>query len=119
MLVPENQAGADATRAPYTCPCCGYRVFEQAPGSYDICHVCFWEDDPAQLLDPWYAGGANAPSLAEAQVNNQRIGACNPRCIELVDGAQLGDKRDSEWRMVSDADHPFVRRPADLSYAEW
>ncbi|WP_248129036.1 CPCC family cysteine-rich protein [Pseudomonas sp. W2Aug9] len=26
----------------FTCPCCGYAVFEEHPGSYDICPICFW-----------------------------------------------------------------------------
>jgi len=29
--------------------------------------VCGWEDDLAQLADPFFAGGANRPSLYEAQ----------------------------------------------------
>lgn len=30
----------------YPCPCCGHLVFEDPPGSYEICPVCFWEDEP-------------------------------------------------------------------------
>ncbi|NIP43329.1 MAG: hypothetical protein GWN61_14025, partial [candidate division Zixibacteria bacterium] len=33
----------------YTCPCCGYRTLDDPPGSYDICGICFWEDDTVQL----------------------------------------------------------------------
>ncbi len=48
----------------YTCPCCGYRTLdEEPPGTYDICEICFWEDDPVQFVDPDYEGGANTPSL--------------------------------------------------------
>ncbi|MBO0846033.1 MAG: hypothetical protein J2P22_11530 [Nocardioides sp.] len=35
--------------AEYPCPCCGYLVFDEEPGSYDICAVCGWEDDLSQL----------------------------------------------------------------------
>ncbi|MFI5753623.1 CPCC family cysteine-rich protein [Streptomyces sp. NPDC051569] len=28
----------------YPCPCCGHRVLDAMPGSYEICPVCFWED---------------------------------------------------------------------------
>jgi hypothetical protein len=52
----------------YPCPCCGYLVFEEEPGSYDICPICFWEDDLSQLRWLDSAGGANRPSLIEAQV---------------------------------------------------
>jgi len=33
----------------YPCPCCGYVVFDEPPGSYAIRPICFWEDDLAQL----------------------------------------------------------------------
>lgn len=30
----------------YTCPCCGYKTLEEeVRGSYEICPICFWEDD--------------------------------------------------------------------------
>lgn len=48
----------------YPCPCCGFLVFGEEPGSYDICGICGWEDDPVQLLYP-LAGGANPPLLQE------------------------------------------------------
>jgi len=46
---------------PYPCPCCGHRIFDEPPGSCDICKICFWEDDNVQLRWPDYAGGANIP----------------------------------------------------------
>ncbi len=43
----------------YACPCCGYLTFDALPyGSFDICAVCFWEDDNVQNEDPDYMGGA-------------------------------------------------------------
>jgi anaerobic ribonucleoside-triphosphate reductase len=36
-------------------------------GSYEICPVCNWEDDPVQEEDPSYGGGANVMSLNEAR----------------------------------------------------
>lgn len=60
----------------YPCPCCGNYTYDQpAKDSYDICSVCYWEDDPIQLLDPDYDGGANIPSLNQARENYRRIGA--------------------------------------------
>ncbi len=29
----------------YTCPCCGLPSLEEPPGCFDVCMVCFWEDD--------------------------------------------------------------------------
>lgn len=51
----------------YPCPCCGFLVFPEGLGSYDICQVCGWEDDEVQQRWPGYRGGANHESLCEAQ----------------------------------------------------
>ncbi|WP_123816510.1 CPCC family cysteine-rich protein [Myceligenerans xiligouense] len=40
--------------------CCGHQVFDQPPGSFDVCGICFWEDDAIQLRRPDYLGGAMA-----------------------------------------------------------
>lgn len=42
------------------CPVCGEYRFEH---EYDICHVCFWENDGTQYNEPDYWGGANNLSL--------------------------------------------------------
>jgi cysteine-rich CPCC protein len=60
----------------YACPCCDFLTFTEAPsGSYDICPVCGWEDDPVQFRDPEFAGGANDPSLLQARAAYQELGA--------------------------------------------
>ncbi|MRC19498.1 hypothetical protein GH866_28460 [Bacillus thuringiensis] len=52
----------------YTCPCCGYKTLEEEPpGTFDICSICFWEDDNVQFDDPDYEGGANEDSLRQYQ----------------------------------------------------
>lgn len=69
----------------YTCPCCGYKTLdEQPPGTYDICSICFWEDDAVQYNDPDYEGGANGVSLRMAQKNYIEFGACDNRSIDSV-----------------------------------
>jgi Cysteine-rich CPCC len=60
----------------YTCPCCGYKTIYREDTFYDLCPVCFWETDPYQLANPTYRGGANLPSLAEAQQYFILFGAC-------------------------------------------
>jgi hypothetical protein len=52
---------------------------DSEPGSFEICEVCFWEDDPVQLADPTYSGGANVPSLEEARANYERFEAMEER----------------------------------------
>lgn len=46
------------------CPVCGRYEFEES-GDFDICPVCGWENDPIQLDNPDYGGGANKLSLNE------------------------------------------------------
>ena len=69
----------------YACPCCGYLTLDEEPGgSYDICPVCFWEDDYVQFQDPDYVGGANGVSLRQAKANFSSFGASERRVIPLV-----------------------------------
>jgi len=49
------------------CPSCGFEVYSEPVGSYEICELCGWEDDPMQLANPYSAGGANTISLYDSQ----------------------------------------------------
>lgn len=63
----------------YPCRCCGFLTLtDPAFGSYEICPVCCWEDDPVQNDDPTYRGGANHVSLKEARRNYVVHGAAEP-----------------------------------------
>ncbi len=53
------------------CPCCGSRTISET-GTYEICAVCGWEDDPTQSAEPDYKGGANKESLNEARSRWQK-----------------------------------------------
>ncbi len=44
-------------------------------GEYDICPICFWEDDPFQSEDPDLDGMANSISLNQAKENYKKFGA--------------------------------------------
>ena len=60
----------------YPCPCCKYLTLtEPPPGTFEICPVCFWEDDNVQFNDPSYSGGANHVSLDDARRNFATWGA--------------------------------------------
>lgn len=57
------------------CPCCGHATLSSR-GDYEICPVCFWEDDGQDDADAAVArGGPNRSSLAEARRSFSRIGA--------------------------------------------
>ena len=66
----------------YKCPCCGCFTFEDKPnGNYDICPVCFWEDDPIAYDEPNEKFDCNRVSLLQAKENYQAFGACR---IDMV-----------------------------------
>lgn len=46
--------------------------------TFDICPVCFWEDDIFDYDDPDADTGANCVSLQEARENYLKIGAIHP-----------------------------------------
>lgn len=61
----------------HICPVCRSSWFDEK-GSYEICPVCCWEDDPVQSRDPYLTGGANEFSLMESQFiyhMDSRLGA--------------------------------------------
>ena len=69
----------------FACPCCRLLTLsEQPPGTFAICPVCYWEDDPVQFEDLNFKGGANRVSLCQAKENFRRIGASSRKCLGLV-----------------------------------
>jgi len=45
------------------CPCCGKTLVRE----YDICEVCFWQNDLVQFMNPDSIRGANKMTLQEAR----------------------------------------------------
>lgn len=89
----------------YTCPCCGYKTID-SDGNYDICSICFWEDDPFQKMNV-YNLGANKIPLVEAQRNYIRNGACEERVAKFVRKPTNQDKRDPNWKPINDILYEF------------
>ncbi len=73
---------ADAGDEPVACPCCGYLTLGER-GGFEICDVCFWEDDGQDDPDAEIVrGGPNGHlSLSDARRNFDLIGACEERHI--------------------------------------
>ncbi|MGH0430724.1 CPCC family cysteine-rich protein [Bacillus hominis] len=84
----------------YTCPCCGYKTLEEAPGTYEICSICFWEDDEVQFNDPDFEGGANEVSLRQAQKNFIAFDAYEEYCIGSVRKPTSEDVKDASWKQI-------------------
>ncbi|MGA7857783.1 MAG: CPCC family cysteine-rich protein [Terracidiphilus sp.] len=69
----------------HACPCCRFLTLDER-GAYDICPVCFWEDDGQDDHDVNdVRGGPNyGLSLAQARLNFANIGACEERFLTNV-----------------------------------
>jgi hypothetical protein len=83
----------------YTCPCCGYKVFEQGPGSFEICPICYWEDEAKQLRYP-QESGANKFSLIESQENFEKYGVSNLELKVFVRPISENDQKDKKWHKI-------------------
>jgi hypothetical protein len=81
------------------CACCGYDTLIEPPGTgtFDICPICFWEDDPVQFKDPHRVGGANECSLKEARRNFERFGVSDQRHAKDVRPPNAMDFRNPDW----------------------
>ena len=69
----------------YRCPCCGFKTLH-GRSHYEICPVCFWEDDGQDEHDASEVrGGPNQElSLTAARENFKRIGASDERRLKFV-----------------------------------
>ena len=67
------------------CPCCGGRTLDER-GSYDICPVCFWEDDGQDdhNADVVRGGPNGTLSLTQARANYLRFAACEESMVGNV-----------------------------------
>ena len=67
------------------CPCCGCRTLE-AGADFEICPVCFWEDDGQgdADADEVHYGPNHETSLTQARQNFREFGACSRRFLQQV-----------------------------------
>src|SRR5689334_21768855 len=103
---------AGAGEAPFACPCCGYLTLDER-GGFEICAVCFWEDDGQDERDAEVVrGGPNGGlSLRDAQRNFDRVGACEERHIYHVRPPEPGEvPTDGSGRVLPEAAR-IKRRP--------
>lgn len=64
------------------CACCGYRTIARR-SHFEICPVCFWEDDVVDNQDTSVLG-PNHVTLSVARANYARIGASEERLLPYV-----------------------------------
>ncbi len=96
------------------CLCCGYRTIKER-GIFEICPICFWEDDTyfdfsktplkgiyydseptmEELLDVKSAAN-HGLTLREAQINYKTFGACDKEMIPYTRKATIDEIQDKE-----------------------
>lgn len=75
-----------------SCRCCEHLTID-ARGDYDICPVCFWEDDNVPGYDD-PSGANHGLTLAEGRENYRMIGACEIDMLQYVRPALLEEVPD-------------------------
>ena len=91
-----------------SCPCCGYRTIG-ARGNYDICKVCWWEDDGQDNQHPErIIGGPNyGTSLAMGRYNYLMYGLYDPKRTDLI-GLKADENEFERGRIFEFADNKFL-----------
>jgi len=81
----KNVVEPPADGVSYPCPCCGYKTLSER-GGFEICPVCFWEDDGQDDHDAdLVRGGPNhSLSLTLARANFRKFGACERKHLQDV-----------------------------------
>lgn len=81
-----------------TCLCCGYKTLD-IDMHFDICDICFRQDEPICHRDPYFVGGANGDvSLHQAQQNFIDFGACDKESVDSVRKPTNEDEYDDNWK---------------------
>lgn len=68
------------------CPCCEYKTLP-SKGEYDICPVCFWEDDGNN--DPVSYSSPNHMTLAQGRKNFTEFGTMSQSSLQFVEPDRL------------------------------
>jgi ribosomal protein S14 len=74
-----------ADRNLHRCPCCGCRTLTERAG-YELCPICFWEDNGQDSHDAdEVRGGPNSSlSLTQARQNFRDFGASDRKSLQHV-----------------------------------
>ena len=88
-----------AVNSLYACPCCGYATIAE-PANFEICEICFWEDDGQDSRDTNACiGGPNAVSLTQARFNYLVYGVAERKDAAYVRPATADDVQLQRYRI--------------------
>lgn len=97
----------------HPCPCCGYQTLPQR-GSYELCPVCWWEDEGAEA---WEYSGPNGETLVEAQ--QRYLAQTLPHRLRpgKVRAPKRGEERAPGWRPIEVTDEVLAR--VTQAHVDW
>ena len=85
----------------YVCPCCGYATLDEV-ANYEICELCFWEDDGQDDIDAHEClGGPNHVSLTEARKNFLEFGAAEKKDLSCVRSVRPTDENVRNYKLIN------------------
>ena len=81
----ENARAQGGKKIKRACPCCGHRTLGEL-AAYEVCPICYWEDDGQSDEDAdEVRGGPNGDlSLSQARVNFKQFGASSKEHLKHV-----------------------------------
>jgi hypothetical protein len=97
----------------YPCPCCGLPTIDE-PGIYDICAVCWWEDDGRDGDSPF---SPNRVPMSEARANFYRHFTMFPPGLEPDGIADTPEQKERKRELVALFD--LVRSDTDSGSQDW
>ena len=101
---PKNEHGY------YACCCCGYHVLDDAPQSFDVCPVCYWQDAGFDWNMYWWNFAENGLSLEDGRRNFEETGVSNRTSTKCVRSPLPDELPRHDW---SADDRPYFRPPED------
>lgn len=92
----------------HMCPSCWFETLTWGLSSYDICTICFWEDDLWGVYNPCFGYGPNSESLLEVQ-------AYVGKYISVETKEYHWYKRNTYWKPIDseeiiDEEKPFIEK---------
>ena len=87
----------------FACPVCGHKTLD-ALADYDICPICYWEDDVLTEGKEDVSSPSNyGQHLSEAQANFVLFGASKEEYVEKVRKPTESELPDPNWKILPKA----------------
>ena len=101
-LWPCNATTEEMEQDREACPCCGHLTLRER-GGFEICPVCFWEDDGQDDVDAHGdRGGPNRGTLWQARASYLRCGACEEVARDQVRRPNDDEPQVRSWSLLDD-----------------